>query len=58
MPQLLFIGAALAGGWYAWRTLKREMARIDREVESVRTKPAQTLEHDPETGRYKLKDKE
>ena len=58
MPQLLIIGAALAGGWYAWKVLKREMARIDRETEAVRQKPAKTLEHDPETGRYKLKDPE
>jgi hypothetical protein len=58
MPQLLIIGVALAGGWYAWKTLKREMARIDREMDAVRKPPAETLEHDPETGRYKLKDKE
>jgi hypothetical protein len=56
MPQLLIIGAAVFGGWYAWKTLKREMARIDREVESVRKQPDETLERDPTTGRYKLKD--
>lgn len=56
MPQLLIIGAAVFGGWYAWKALKREMARIDREVESVRKQPDETLERDPETGRYKLKD--
>jgi hypothetical protein len=56
MPQLLIIGAAVLGGWYAWKALKREMARIDREVESVRKQPDETLERDPETGRYKLKD--
>ena len=58
MPQLLLIGAALVGGWYAWKVLKREMARVDRNIEAVRNKPTETLEHDPETGRYKLKDKE
>lgn len=58
MPQLLIIGAVLIGGWYAWRVLKREMARVDRELEAVRKKPAETLEHDPGTGRYRLKDKE
>jgi hypothetical protein len=58
MPQLLILGAVLIGGWYAWKVLKREMARVDRELESVRNKPSETLEHDPETGRYKLKDKE
>lgn len=58
MPQLLLIGAAIVGGWYAWKVLKREMARVDRNLEAVRNKPTETLEHDPETGRYKLKDKE
>jgi hypothetical protein len=58
MPQLLIIGVVLIGGWYAWKVLKREMARVDRELEAVRKKPAETLEHDPQTGRYKLKDKE
>ena len=58
MPQLLLIGAAIVGGWYAWKVLKREMARVDRNIEAVRNKPEETLEHDPETGRYKLKDKE
>ena len=58
MPQLLIVGAALVGGWYAWRAIKREMARIDREVEAVRKEPEETLERDPETGRYKLKGKD
>lgn len=53
--QLLLIGAALVGGWYAWKTLKREMARVDREVDAVRKAPEDTLEHDPKTGRYKLR---
>ncbi len=56
--QLLLIGAALAAGWYAWKALKREMARVDREVDAVRKAPSETLERDPETGRYKLKDEE
>jgi len=56
--QILLIGAALVGGWYAWKVLKREMARVDREVDAVRKAPSETLERDPETGRYKLKDEE
>ena len=56
MPQLLLVGAVLAAGWAAWRVFKREMARIDREVEAVRKPPAETLTRDPETGRYKVKD--
>ena len=58
MPQLLIIGAALVGGWYAWKMLKREMARIDREVEAVRSRPSETLKRDESTGRYTLKDEE
>ena len=57
MPQLLIIGAVIIGGWFAWKALKREMARVDREVEAVRKRPAETLVQDPETGRYKTKDK-
>ena len=58
MVQVLIVGAAVLGGWYAWKAIKREMARIDREVEAVRKEPEETLERDPETGRYKLKGKE
>ena len=57
MPQLIIIGVALVGGWYAWKTLKREMARVDREVEAVRKRPSETLVEDPKTGKYRLKDK-
>jgi hypothetical protein len=58
MPQLLLIGAAVIGGWYAWKMLKREMARVDSELDAVRKRPAETLERDPETGRYKLRSKD
>jgi hypothetical protein len=58
MPQLLIIGAVLVVGWYAWKVLRREMARVDREMEAVRKRPDETLERDPKTGRYRLKEKE
>jgi hypothetical protein len=58
MVQVLIVGAAVLGGWYAWKAIKREMARVDREVEAVRNKPEETLERDPQTGRYKLKGKD
>jgi hypothetical protein len=58
VPQLLIIGAALVGGWYAWKALKREMARVDREVEAVRSPPSETLKRDERTGRYTLNDEE
>jgi len=53
MVQLLIVGAVIVGGWYAWKALKREMARVDAEVEAVRKRPSETLERDPETGRYR-----
>ena len=56
MPQLIIIGAVLVGGWYAWKTLKREMSRVDREVEAVRKRPSETLVEDPKTGKYRPKD--
>ncbi len=58
MVQVLIVGAAVLGGWYAWKAIKREMARIDREVEAVRKEPEETLERDPQTGRYKLNGKD
>ena len=57
MPQLIIIGVVLVGGWVAWKALKREMARVDNELEAVRKRPAETLVQDPETGKYRLKDK-
>jgi hypothetical protein len=57
MPQLIIIGVALVGGWYAWKMFKREMARVDREVEAVRKRPSETLVRDPKTGKYRLRDK-
>ncbi len=53
--QPLLLGAALFGGWFAWKRLKRELARLDRESEADRKPPAQTLEHDPDTGRYRIR---
>jgi hypothetical protein len=40
MPQL--VAVALIGGviWYAWRVLRREMARIGREVAEQESKQA------------------
>jgi len=57
MPQLIIIGVVLVGGWIAWKALKREMARVDNELEAVRKPPTETLVHDPKTGKYRVKDK-
>lgn len=58
MPQLLIAGAIVAGGWYAWKALKREMRRVDRRMEAIRDRPSETLERDPQTGRYRPKEKQ
>jgi hypothetical protein len=57
MPHLLIAGAVLVGGYYVFRIVKREMARVGREVEATRKRPAETLTRDPATGRYRVKDK-
>ena len=56
--QLLLIGAAALGGWYCWRTLKRELARLDREEKAVEKPPAEKLVRDPESGRYRVDKKD
>ena len=55
MPQLIIIGAVLAGGWIAWKAVKREMARVGRELDRARGRPTETLMQDPKTGKYKVK---
>jgi hypothetical protein len=57
MPQLLIVAAVIVGGYFLWKVFKREMARVDREVEAVRKQPKETLQRDEETGRYRVKDK-
>lgn len=57
MPQLIVIGAIIIGGWIAWKALRREMSRVDRELDSVRKRPTDTLVQDPKTGKYRLKEK-
>ena len=56
--QAIALGVLAAGGWYLWKVLKREMSRIDREIEAARGKPDEHLVHDPETGRYTLHKKQ
>lgn len=58
MPQLIIVAAIVIGGWYAWKALKREMARVGREVDKARGRPTETLTQDPETGKYKVKGRE
>ena len=59
MPQLILLGLVAVGGYFIWRVVKREMARVDRELQEARTDKASQsttkLEQDPETGRYRPK---
>ncbi len=59
MPQLILLGLVAVGGIFIWRVVKREMARVDRELQEARAEKAEqsttNLEQDPETGRYRPK---
>ena len=59
MPQLILLGLVAVGGIFIWRVVKREMARVDRELQETRAEKAEqsttNLEQDPETGRYRPK---
>ena len=59
MPQLILLGLVAVGGFFIWRVVKREMARVDRELQETRAEKAEqsvtTLEQDPETGKYRPK---
>jgi hypothetical protein len=58
MPQLVILAALVVAGWLAWKAVKREMARVGRELDKTRGRPTETLTQDPKTGRYKVKEKE
>lgn len=52
--QLIALGALAAGGLYVWKTLKRELRKLDREEAAAKEKPRDTLVHDPASGRYRI----
>jgi hypothetical protein len=56
MKTLLILIVVLAGGWYALKLFKRESARVQEKLQAARRRPPETLERDPDTGRYTLKD--
>ena len=62
MPQLIFLGLIAVGGYFAWKAIKREMARVDQKVRKAKMeregKPTETLEYDETTGTYRPKDKD
>ena len=62
MPQLILLGLVAVGGYFIWRVVKREMARVDRDLKEARADKARQsttpLEQDPETGRYRPKQDE
>jgi hypothetical protein len=53
MIQLIGIGLVAVAGAYAWRALRREMARLDAEERQAKARPPETLEYDPATRRYR-----
>ncbi|MGQ7792240.1 hypothetical protein ACUN0C_07520 [Faunimonas sp. B44] len=57
MVQLVVLGLAAYGGWYLWKSVKKEIGRVGRDVEKARStaKPSETLEYDPDTQKYRLK---
>ena len=62
MPQLIFLGLIAVGGYFAWKAVKREMARVDKKVRNAKMgkagKPTETLEYDEKTGTYRPKDED
>ena len=62
MPQLIFLGLLAVGGYFAWKAVKREMARVDKKIRKAKMdragKPTETLEYDEETGTYRPKDED
>jgi hypothetical protein len=65
MVRLLFLALIVAAGWYVWRVVKRQTARVDaalRKAEVNAHRPvdrqeAISLEKDPETGVYRPSDR-
>ena len=66
MVRLLFFALIAAGGWYAWRVVKRQTARVDaalRKAEVNARRPADpqkaiSLEKDPKPGIYRPSDRQ
>ena len=60
VPQLVVLGVASAGFWFAMRWMRTEFARVDGEIrrtermlERLRNSPVPQLRFDPETGHYR-----
>jgi len=62
MPQLIFLGLLAVGGYFAWKAIKREMARVDQKIRKAKMdkagKPTETLEYDEESGTYRPRDED
>jgi uncharacterized protein HemX len=66
MVRLLVIALIAAAGWYAWKMLKRQQARVEaalRKAEAtakptVREQKSIALEKDPKTGVYRPSDRQ
>ena len=57
MPQLIFYALVGAVGWYGYKAIKKEMAKVSEKVrkEEDGPKPMGELEQDPDTGVYRPK---
>lgn len=60
MPQLIFYALAGLVGWYGYKAIKKEMARISEKVRAAEDKQTDInvgaeLEKDLESGVYRLK---
>lgn len=62
MPQLIFLGLLAVGGYFAWKAIKREMARVEKKIRKAKMeregKPTETLEYDEESGTYRPRDED
>ncbi len=59
MPQLIFYALVGVVGWYGYKALKKEMAKVSEKIrkeEDGQPKAVSELEKDPETGVYRVKD--
>lgn len=61
MARLLFFLLLGGAAWYGWRVLRRQMARVTRDLkdadDSLAGEKTVELERDPKTGVYRPSDR-
>nr|WP_205520975.1 hypothetical protein [Propylenella binzhouense] len=57
--QIVVLGLAAYGAWYLYKGVKKQVARVDREVrDAEKQRPAaETLEYDPDSQTYRVRKK-